>query len=216
MRRYYLLLLSVFLLTACDQDSADAIATTDTIKAETSAQAKGNVTLIKTVTEITDAYKQHPLKNNFTQLTQKIGVLDSISNQNQLFLSIRPANYVLLTLTDALKFTANEQYAQEYDSLAVSSKVRNYFSQLFKDEVNVQLISDNVNSDDALTVQEKELLFFILDCYENFGNGNGNGNGSGTGWDSSWGKKMIVAATLGFGQSPANAVFNVSLLIVAY
>ena len=214
MRRYYLLLLSMFLLTACDQDSADALATTDTIKTETSSLAKGNVTLLKTVIELTDAYKQHPLKNNFTQLTQKIGVLDSISNQNQLFLSIKPANYVLLTLTDALKFTANEQYAQEYDSLAVSSTVRSYFSQLLQDEVNVEIISGNVSNDDALTVQEKELLFFILNCYQNFGNG--NGNGSGTGWDSSWGKKMIVAATLGFGQSPANAVFNVSLLIVTY
>lgn len=214
MRRYYLLLLSMFLLTACDQDSADALATTDTIKTETSSLAKGNVTLLKTVIELTDAYKQHPLKNNFTQLTQKIGVLDSISNQNQLFLSIKPANYVLLTLTDALKFTANEQYAQEYDSLAVSSTVRSYFSQLIQEEVNVEIISGNVSNDDALTVQEKELLFFILNCYQNFGNG--NGNGSGTGWDSSWGKKMIVAATLGFGQSPANAVFNVSLLIVTY
>jgi len=214
MRRYYLLLLSMFLLTACDQDSADALATTDTIKTETSSLAKGNVTLLKTVIELTDAYKQHPLKNNFTQLTQKIGVLDSISNQNQLFLSIKPANYVLLTLTDALKFTANEQYAQEYDSLAVSSTVRSYFSQLLQEEVNVEIISGNVSNDDALTVQEKELLFFILNCYQNFGNG--NGNGSGTGWDSSWGKKMIVAATLGFGQSPANAVFNVSLLIVTY
>lgn len=216
MKRYYLLLLSIFLLTACDQDSNEIITTTDTSEMGTFSAAKGNATLIKTVMELTDAYKLHPLKNNFTQLSQKIGALDSISNQNQLFLSIRPANYVLLTSTNAFKFTANDQALQEYDSLAVSPNVKSYFSQLFQNEVNTELIANNITNDDALTLQEKDLLFFILDCYQYFGNGNGNGNGSGTGWDSSWGKKMIVAATLGYAQSPANAVFNVSLLIVAF
>lgn len=214
MRRYYLLLLSMFLLTSCDQDSIEAPASDRAQKETASLKAKGNTTLIKTVIELTDAYKQHPLKSNFTQLSQKIGVLDSISNQNQLFLSIKPANYVLLTTTNALKFTANDQYAQEYDSLAVSLKVRNYFSQLLQSELNMESFLSNVQNDTELNVQEKELLFFIADCYQIYGNG--NGNGTGTGWDSSWGKKMIVAATSGYGQSPANAVFNVSLLLVAF
>lgn len=212
MKNYYLLFSSLLLLVACDQGQEDTVVGSNNIQSSsTILKAKGNSSLITTVEQLVTTYESNPLKNNTDLLSKKITVLDSISIQNQLFLSLKPVNYNVTTLDNATKFITDEKYSQEYDSLAVSTGLKNYFGYVTDVTSDLDAISQSIESNNILTVNEKELLYFIIDSLQTSVSGNGETLG-----DASWRKKMIVAATQGYTNSSANAVFNVSLLMITF
>src|SRR5690606_11952751 len=95
---------------------------------------------------------------------------------------------------------------EEYTVLNTSEAVNDYFELIIAEEDNLTTIMGWVNTDTVLTNNEKQLLHFIISCLDS-----NPPPGSG---DNDWRKKMSVAATLGFNQNAAQAVFNASLLIV--
>lgn len=99
-----------------------------------------------------------------------------------------------------------QNYEEEYTALNISTNVADYFELIITEDSNLTTIIGWVNADTILTTNEKQLLHFIINCLDS--------NPPPDNGDNDWRKKMIVAATLGFNQNTAQAVFNTSLLIV--
>ena len=161
-----------------------------------------SINLNNIVTELVTTYKLVYGTNSNNTLSQKIALLDKVSNENSNFVKIRPINFNITT-EEAKRFIVN--YDVEYNRLNISTKVETYFNDILEAENNANLIDllSAVAVDDQLTINEKNLLNFTLNSFNNDPYKNG---------DPDWKKRMIVAATLGFEKSSANAVFNVAIV----
>ena len=167
-------------------------------------QTNATIGLNSIVSQLVDDYTDIALENTPTTLTQKITLLDSVSLQNTAFLQIKPTGYTLISNNEAQLFLQN--YEEEYTALNISTNVADYFELIITEDSNLTTIIGWVNADTILTTNEKQLLHFIINCLDS--------NPPPDNGDNDWRKKMIVAATLGFNQNTAQAVFNTSLLIV--
>lgn len=208
MKHYYLSFVLFFLTVACSSDFDETAETVETVSLEQvttyNVQAAA-VSLPAVVSQLAAGYTAAAGGNVPTTLLQKITLLDSVSLQNTAFLQIKPVGYTVIGTTKAQLFLQN--YSQEYTNLNASAAVRNYYELLIANESDLSQLEDAITADNLLTTTEKQLLHFILNCLDsNPPPGNG---------DDGWDKKMIVAAHLGFNESPAQAVFNVALLIVS-
>lgn len=205
MKKKYLLFLLLALTVSC---SADFNEPTETIPLENyathSVQTNATIGLNSIVSQLVDDYTDIALENTPTTLTQKITLLDSVSLQNTAFLQIKPTGYTLISNNEAQLFLQN--YEEEYTALNISTNVADYFELIITEDSNLTTIIGWVNADTILTTNEKQLLHFIINCLDS--------NPPPDNGDNDWRKKMIVAATLGFNQNTAQAVFNTSLLIV--
>ncbi len=204
MKKCYLLLSIPMLMLSCTNDFDES-----TPKQEEQANVISNKTtnsvsinLNNIVTELVTTYKVVYGTNPNITLSQKIALLQKVSNENINFVEIRPADFNVPSEDEAKKFIVN--YDVEYNRLNISTKVKTYFNTILEignDNVWSDLLS-TVAADDQLTINEKNLLNFTL---SNFNDHNGNK-------DNDWKKRMIVAGTLGFEKSSANAVFNVAIV----
>ncbi|SEH53789.1 hypothetical protein SAMN02927937_00048 [Paenimyroides aquimaris] len=205
MKNYYLLFLLLTITISCSEDFNESAETVSLENyATNSVQANAPISLNTIVSQLVSGYTAVVSENTPATLTQKITLLDSVSLQNTAFLQIKPAGYTLISNTQAQRFLQN--YEEEYTVLNTSAAVNDYFELIIAEEDNLTTIMGWVNTDTVLTNNEKQLLHFIISCLDN-----NPPPGSG---DNDWSKKMIVAATLGFNQNTAQAVFNASLLIV--
>ena len=206
MKNYYLLFLLLTITISCSVDFNEPAETVSLENyATNSVQANAPISLNTIVSQLVSGYTVAVSGNTPATLTQKITLLDSVSLQNTAFLQIKPVGYTVIGTTKAQLFLQN--YSQEYTNLNASAAVRNYYELLIANESDLSQLEDAITADNLLTTTEKQLLHFILNCLDsNPPPGNG---------DDGWDKKMIVAAHLGFNESPAQAVFNVALLIVS-
>ncbi|WLD24587.1 hypothetical protein NU10_04100 [Flavobacterium dauae] len=205
MKNYYLLFLLLTITISCSEDFNESAETVSLENyATNSVQANAPISLNTIVSQLVSGYTTAVSENTPTTLTQKITLLDSVSLQNTAFLQIKPAGYTLISNTQAQRFLQN--YEEEYTVLNTSAAVNDYFELIIAEQDNLTTIMGWVNTDTVLTNNEKQLLHFIISCLDN--------NPPPGGGDDVWSKKMIVAATLGFNQNAAQAVFNASLLIV--
>src|SRR5690606_16390827 len=172
--------------------------------ATNSVQASAPISLNSIVSQLVSGYTAVVSENTPATLTQKITLLDSVSLQNTTFLQIKPTGYTLISNNEAQLFLQN--YEEEYTALNISTNVADYFELIITEDSNLTTIIGWVNADTILTTNEKQLLHFIINCLDS--------NPPPDNGDNDWRKKMIVAATLGFNQNTAQAVFNTSLLIV--
>ena len=205
MKKCYLLLSIPMLMLSCTNDFDDS-----TPRQEDQANVISNKTinsvssnLNNVVTELVTTYKLAYGTNSNNTLLQKIALLETVSNENTNFVEIKPADFNVPTEDDAKKFIFN--YDVEYNRLNISTKVKTYFNAILEAENNTNLIDllSAVAADDQLTINEKNLLNFTLNSFNNDPYKNG---------DPDWKKRMIVAGTLGFEKSSANAVFNVAIV----
>lgn len=205
MKNYYLLFLLLTITISCSEDFNEPAETVSLENyATNSVQANAPISLNTIVSQLVSGYTAVVSGNTPATLTQKITLLDSVSLQNTAFLQIKPAGYTLISNTQAQRFLQN--YEEEYTVLNTSAAVNDYFELIIAEQHNLTTIMGWVNTDTVLTNNEKQLLYFIMSCL--------NSNPPPGGGDDVWSKKMIVAATLGFNQNTAQAVFNASLLIV--
>lgn len=205
MKNYYLLFLLLTITISCSEDFNEPAETVSLENyATNSVQANAPISLNSIVSQLVSGYTVAVSGNTPATLTQKITLLDSVSLQNTAFLQIKPTGYTLISNTQAQRFLQN--YEEEYTVLSTSAAVNNYFEQIIAEEDNLPTIMGWVNTDTGLTNSEKQLLNFIISCI--------GSNPPPGGGDDAWSKKMIVAATLGFNQNAAQAVFNASLLMV--
>src|SRR5690606_22790396 len=204
MKNYYLLFLLLTITISCSEDFNEPAETVFLENyATNSVQANALISLNSIVSQLVSGYTAAVSGNTPATLTQKITLLDSVSLQNTAFLQIKPAGYTLISNTQAQRFLQN--YEEEYTTLNTSATVNDYFELIIAEEDNLTTIMGWVNADTVLTNNEKQLLNFIISCLDSNPPGND---------EDQWDKKMIVAATLGFNQNAAQAVFNASLLIV--
>ena len=209
MKIQYLFLILLSMCAACDSDADDTFATEKAITQNTPVvAAKQQTDLNKTVWQLVGTYKVHPNKDTMVSLQQKISLLDTIAGTNNDFLSLKPANYSVITPAEALLFTAEANIS--YPLLQVSEKVNTYFEQLLDTKTNLAVLQATVAADTELTVAEQQQLQFVLAAC----NTNEEGDGDPDKGDI-WKKRYIVAAVKGFEKSAAQAVFNVALATVA-
>ncbi len=204
MKKCYLLLSIPMLMLSCTNDFDES-----TPKQEEKANVISNkatnsvsINLNNIVTELVTTYKLAYGTNSNNTLSQKIALLEKVSNENVKFAEIKPADFNVPSEDEAKKFIVN--YDVEYNRLNTSTKVKTYFNAILEAESNTNLIDllSVVAADDQLTINEKNLLSFTLNSLND-----NNDNG-----DHHWKRRMIVAATLGFEKSSANAVFNVAIV----
>lgn len=204
MKKCYLLLSIPMLMLSCTNDFDES-----TPRQEDQANIISNKTtnsvsinLSQIVTQLVETYQSVDGSNSFT-LSEKIILLNIISSENINFFEIAPDDFSVPTEVETKKFIVN--YDFEYNNLTVSQKVKTYFNaflEIENDNVWADLLS-SVAVDDELTINEKNLLNFTLNSFNNDPYKNG---------DPDWKKRMIVAGTLGFEKSSANAVFNVAIV----
>lgn len=204
MKKCYLLLSIPMLMLSCTNDFDESSPKQEDQAIEIANKTTNSVSinLNNIVTELVTTYKLAYGANSNNTLLQKIALLEKVSNENAKFAEIKPADFNVPTEEDAKKFIVN--YDVEYNSLNTSTKVKTYFNAILEAENNTNLIDllSAVAADDQLTINEKNLLNFTL---SNFNDHNRNK-------DNDWKKRMIVAGTLGFEKSSANAVFNVAIV----
>lgn len=205
MKNYYLVSILFFLTVSCSHDSTESNEIVSEENHTTfNVQSKTSLELNQLVSQLVSSYQQQALNNAPTTLSATITLLDTISLQNTSFLQIKPLDYNLTTAIQAQRFIQN--YDDEYANLSISTSVANYFELILAKETAFDNILSFVETDNELTTHEKKLLHFIITCIDN--------NPPGNGGDNDWDKKMIVATALGFKENEAQAVFNVTLLIV--
>lgn len=202
MKKCYLLLSMPMLLFSCTNDFDESVQNQQERPNVVSSMTTNSVSinLSKIVTQLVITYKSVNAENSNTTLSQKIIMLEKVSAENINFKEIKPADFSLPSEAVAKKFLFN--YDLEYNNLKVSQRVKTYFNSILQYDNNLNDLLYSINVDEQLSLNEKNLLNFAV----NFLNDN-NDNG-----DNHWKKRMIVAATLGFEKSSANAVFNVALL----
>ncbi len=205
MKNYYLLIVLLLLGISCNSDHEESFKENNTSKHYSLKSISVNNDLSTIVLQLINAYNINLTNNSTNGLFNKIALLDSISSQNIKFEAIKPVNYSLITVTDAQNIIYN--YNEKYLTLHVSLVVKDYFNAVIQ-ENNLDNLITAITADEELTVNDKDLLFFIISCLENTPPGSNNN-------DVDWKKKMIVSATLGFKESNANAVFNVALMHIA-
>lgn len=159
-----------------------------------------SINLNQIVTQLVTTYKAVYISNSNNTLSQKIMLLEKVAIQNTNFTEVKPNNFTIPTEEEAKRFIVN--YDLEYSNLNVSQSVKAYFNSILQYDRNVSDLLYSINSDEQLNLTEKNLLIFTVNCLNDH-----NING-----DNNWNKRMIVAATLGFEKSSANAVFNIALL----
>ncbi|SFN54746.1 hypothetical protein SAMN05421741_10710 [Paenimyroides ummariense] len=201
MKKCYLLLSIPMLMLSCTNDFDES-----TPKQEDQANVISNKTtnsvsinLNNIVTELVTTYKLAYGANSNNTLSQKIALLEKVSNENAKFAEIKPADFNVPTEVEVKKFLFN--YDLEYNNLKVSQRVKTYFNSTLQYENNLNDLLYSISVDEQLSLNEKNLLIFTVNSLNDL-----DGN------DFDWKRRRIVAATLGFEKSSANAVFNVALL----
>lgn len=202
MKKCYLFLSMPMLLFSCTNDFDEYVQNqqerTNVVSNMTTNSVSINLSEI--VTQLVTTYKYVNAENSNTTLSQKIVMLEKVSAENINFKEIKPADFSLLTEAGAKKFLFN--YDLEYNNLIVTQDVKTYYNSILQYDNNLNDLLYSISVDEQLSLNDKNLLIFTVNSLND-----NNDNG-----DHHWKKKMIVAATLGFEKSSANAVFNVALL----
>jgi len=203
MKKCYLLLSIPMLMLSCTNDFDESFPKQEDQANVISDKTTNSVSinLNNIVTELVTTYKLAYGTNSNNTLLQEIALLEKVSNENANFVEIKPADYNVPSEDEAKKIIVN--YDVEYNRLNISTKIKTYFNFILENGNDnwIDLLSA-VAVDDQLTINEKNLLNFTLNSLN-------DNNDKG---DHHWKRRMIVAATLGFEKSSANAVFNVALL----
>ena len=201
MKKCYLLLSMPMLLFSCTNDFDEPVQNQQERPNVVSNMTTSSVSinLNEIVTQLVTTYKSVNVENFNTTLSQKIMMLEKVSAENISFKEIKPAEFSIPTEVEVKKFLFN--YDLEYNNLKVSQRVKTYFNSTLQYENNLNDLLYSISVDEQLSLNEKNLLIFTVNSLNDL-----DGN------DFDWKRRRIVAATLGFEKSSANAVFNVALL----
>ncbi len=205
MKFYYLLPLATIFITSCnadfeERDSLDSL--TGKSSMNVPIQKTADIHLI--APQLVAAYKDYVELNPVTTFSQKRAALDMVSNQNSLFMDIKPTNYQLISEFKANLITGNVD--QLYTDLNVSNSVKYYLDKLLLSNTNLSIMLTDIDLDKNLTKDESKLLNTVIYVFQTDLIGND---------DDSWRKNMIVGLLLGLQESKAQATFNVSWIKIS-
>lgn len=190
-------------IVACQADHNTDLIPTDLIQ----KNIYSNISLEQTEAHLIETFLQDfDKKRSAFTITNYIQKLDSISQTQTGFVTLKPANYQPVSSVNATSFLTYQQTT--YDQLNVSITVKNYLDALLmtSTERSISLLINQIHTDGLLSTNERQMLVYIANTasvvYK---------NGKPYVYKPDWDKRKICGIAEGWNISIANAVFNAAL-----